>query len=76
MHTSIWLKFGTHIGGLKANTSITFGVDLTNNEGAISNFTHEAKLNLCDAYRANCFEEHAENRYLTRLNITRVPFGG
>ena len=31
MHTSIWLKFGTPIGGLKANTGIKFGVNLINN---------------------------------------------
>jgi len=35
MHASIWLKFGTRIGGLKANTSINFGVSLINTEEVI-----------------------------------------
>ena len=69
MRTLIWLKFGTLIGGLKANTSIDFRVNLINIEGVISNFTHKSKLNL------NCFEEQAENRYVARLNIGGVPFG-
>ena len=37
MRASIWLKFGTHIRGPKANTSITFGVNLINIQGFISN---------------------------------------
>jgi len=68
-------KFGTCIGGLKANTSIKFGVNLINNEGVISDFTHKAKLNFCHAYRVNCFEEQAENWYVARLNVRGVRFG-
>ena len=70
------LKFGTHFGGLKTNTSVNFGVSSINIQGVISNFTHKAKLNFCQAYRVNHFEEQAENRYAARLNIRGVPFGG
>ena len=76
MRTSIWLKFGTHIEGLKANTSIDFGVNLINTEGVISDFTHKLKSNFCQAYRVNRFEEQAENRYVARLSIRGVHFGG
>ena len=38
MCNSIWLKFGTNIGGLKANTSIKFGVNLINIQEVITNF--------------------------------------
>ena len=62
---SCW-NFGTRIGGLKANTSIDFWVNLINTriniEGVISNFTHNSKSNFCQAYRVNRFEEQAENR--------------
>jgi len=75
MHASIWLKFGTPIG-LKVNTSIDIGVNLINIEGVISDFTHKSKSNFCQAYRVNLFEEYAENRYVARLNIRGVPFGG
>ena len=70
MHTSIWLKFGTHIGGLQENTSIKFGANLINNEGVI----RIKQSNFCHAYRVNSFEEQAENRYVARLNIRGVPF--
>jgi len=72
----ILLKFGTRIGGLKANTSINFWINLINNEGVISDFTHKSKLKFCQAYRVNRFEEQAENQYVARLNIRGVPFGG
>ena len=75
MHASIWLKFGTRIGGLKVNTSINFGVNLINIEGVISDFMHKLKSNFCQAYRVNCFEEKAENQYIVGLNIRGVPFG-
>jgi len=68
--------FGTRIGGLKANTSIDFGVNLINIEGVISDFTHKSKSNFCQAYRVNHFEEQAENWYVARLNIRGVLFGG
>ena len=76
MRASIWLKFGTHIGYLKANTSVKFGVNLMNIQGVISNFTHKTKLNFCYAYRVNHFEKKAENRYVARLSIREVPFSG
>ena len=76
MRASILLKFGTHIGGLKANTSINFWVNLINIEGVLNDFTHKSKSNFCQAYRVNRFEEQAENRYVARLNIRGVPFGG
>ena len=76
MRASIWLKFSTRIGGLKANTSMDFVVNQINIEGVISNFMHKSKSNFYQAYRVNCFEEQAENWYVARLNIRRVPFGG
>jgi len=76
VRASILLKFGTHIGGLKANTSINFWVNLINIEGVLNDFTHKSKSNFCQAYRVNRFEEQAENRYVARLNIRGVPFGG
>ena len=72
----ISLKFGTPIGGLKTNTRINFGVNLINIQRVISNFMHKAKLNFCHGYRVNRFEEQPENRYVARLNIRGVPFGG
>ena len=72
MQASIWLKFGTHIGGLKANASIKFGINVINIRGATSDFTHKTKLNFCQAYRVNCFKELAENRNVARLNIRGV----
>ena len=53
MHVSIWLTFGTRIGGLKANTIIKFGVNLINNEGVTSDFTHKTKLTFCHTCRVN-----------------------
>jgi len=76
MCASIWLKFNTHIGSLKANTSINFGVNLFNILGVISDFTHRTKLNFYQAYRLNRFKEQAENWYVARLNIRGVPFDG
>ena len=75
MCASIWLKFSTRIEGLNANNSIKFGINLINIRGVTSDFTHLTKSNFCQAYRLNCFEEQAENRYVARLNITGVPFG-
>ena len=46
MCVAISLKFVTCIGGLKANTSIKFVVNLINIQGVISDFTHEAKVEL------------------------------
>ena len=69
MRAPIWLKFGTCIGDLKANTRIEFGV-------VMSDFMHKAESNFCHAYMVNRYEEKAENRYVARLNIRRVPFGG
>ena len=76
MRASIWLKFVTCIGGLKANTSIKFGIYSINIRGVTSIFTHKSKSNFCQAYRVNRFEEQAENQYVARLNIRGVPFGG
>jgi len=76
MRALIWLKLGTHIGGLKANNSIDFGVNLIKIEEIISNFTNKSKSNFCQAYKVNYFKEQAENRYVARLNIRGVPFGG
>ena len=76
MRSSIWVKFGTRIGGLKVNTSIKFGINLINIQGIISDFMHKVKSNFCQAYRINHFKEQAENRYVARLNIRGVPFGG
>jgi len=76
VRASILLKFDTSIGSLKANTSIDFWVNLINVEGVISDFMHKSKLNFCQAYRVNRFEEQAENQYVARLNIRGVPFGG
>jgi len=79
MCTSIWLKYGTQIRGLKANISTNLGVNLINIQGAISDFMHKVKLKFCQAYILNCFKEQAENWYvqaIARLNIRGVPFGG
>ena len=51
LRASILLKFGTRIGGLKANTSIDFWVNLINIEEVISDFTHKSNSNFCQAYR-------------------------
>ena len=75
MHASIWLKFGTRIGGLNTNNSIKFGINLINIQGVTSDFTHLTKSIFCQAYRLKRFEEQAENRYVARLNIRGVPFG-
>ena len=76
MRASIWLKFGTCIGGLKANITINFGVNLLKIQGVISDFMHKAKLKFCQAYRLNRFKEQTENWYRARLNIRAVHFGG
>jgi len=57
MRASIWLKFGKCIGGLK-NTSIKYGVNLINIKEVKSDFMHKSKLNFCQAYSVNRFEEH------------------
>jgi len=44
LRASIWLEFGAHIGSLKANISVKFGVDLINIHGAVSDFTSEKCL--------------------------------
>jgi len=75
MCASIWLNFGTRIGGLKTNTSIKLGINLINIWGVTSDFTHKTKFNFCQAYRVTCLEEQAENRYVVRLNIRGVLFG-
>ena len=72
MHASIWLKFGTLIGGLKANTSIKFEAILINIQGVIS-VLHSS---FYQAYRVNRFEEQAENWFIAKLNIRGVPFSG
>ena len=59
MHAPIWLKFGIPIGGLKENTSISFGVNLITIERVISGFTHNAKANFCLSYRVNRFKEQS-----------------
>ena len=74
MRASIWLKFGTPIGGLNANINIKFGINLINIRGVTSNFTHFTKSNFCQAYRLNHFEEQAENWCVVRLNIRGVSF--
>ena len=75
MPAPIWLKFGTRIRGLKASSSINFGVNLIKIEGFISNFTYNSNSNFCH-FRVNCFKEQAENQYVARLNIRGMPFGG
>ena len=72
----IWLKFGPHIGGLKANTRINSGVTLVKIQGVVSDFTYKSKSTFCLAYMVNCFKEQAENQYVARLKIRGVPFGG
>ena len=53
----IELKFGTLIGGLKANTRIKFGMNSINSQGIMSNFKQKTKSNFWQTYRINCFEE-------------------
>ena len=76
MRASIWLKFCIGVGSLKANTSIEFGINAINIRGVTSDFRHKTKSNFCQAYRINHYEKQAENRYVARLNIRIVPFGG
>ena len=76
MWASIRLKFGAHIGGLKENTIIIFGINMINIQGVISNFMHKTKSNFFHAYRVKCIEEQAENWYVASLNIRGVHFGG
>jgi len=76
MRASIWLKFSTRVGGLKANTLIKFWIILINIWGVTSNFMYKTKSKFCQAYRVNRFEEHTKNWYVARLNIRGVPFGG
>ena len=45
MRTLILLKFGTCIGGIKANNCIDFGVNVLNILGVISDFTHKTNSN-------------------------------
>ena len=66
-------QFGKRIDGLKVTS---FGVNMINIQGIISHFMLKAKSNFCHAYRVNRSEEQAENRYVARLNIREVPFGG
>jgi len=76
MHAVIPLKFGTCIGGLKANTRINLGANIIKIQGIISDFTHKAKLNFCHSYRVNFLKKQAEKWYVASLNIRGVPFGG
>ena len=50
--------------------------DLFNSQGVTSDFSHKTKANFCHAYKVNRLKEHAENRYVARLSITAVLFGG
>ena len=47
MHASIWLKFGTRNGDLKANSWIKFKINSINIGEVESNFMHKTKLNFC-----------------------------
>ena len=76
MRASIWLTFAAHIEGLKANTSVKFGVNLMHIQEIISNVMHKTKSHFCHAYRVNHFKKQAEYWYVARLNIRGVPFGG
>ena len=76
MRASIWLKFRTYIGDLKANISIKSGINLKNIQEDISDFMYKTKLKFFHVYRVSCFEEQVENQYVARLNIRGVPFGG
>ena len=76
MHALILLKFSTHIGDLKANARVNSWVNLINIKEVISDFKHKAKSKFYLVYKVNRFEEQAENRYVARLNIIGVPFGG
>ena len=69
MRDSIWLKFGTNIGGLKVNISIKCRVNLINIQGVISNFTYKTKSNFSHAYRVNCFKEQAENQCVAQRSV-------
>ena len=60
MCTSIWLKFGTHIGGLnslKASTSIKFGGKSDQHSRSLSDFTDQTSVTPTGQNR---FEEQAE----------------
>ena len=72
MRAPIWSMYW----GLKANTTTNFEVNLINIQVVVSDFMHKAKTNFFPTYRVTRFEEQAENRYVARLNIRKVPFCG
>ena len=73
LHTSIKLKFGTHVGLSKANICTNVG---QKNLVVISNNCRKQWSICWPAYKVNCWLEWAENRYVAGLMIRGVPFGG
>ena len=55
--TLITLKFGTQKGSPKANPSITFGANLMNGSGFITDYSCKTRSICCHAYRVNRFME-------------------
>ena len=57
MRTPIALKFGTQKGSPTANPSITFGANLMNGSGFMTNYSRKTRSICCHAYRVNRFME-------------------
>ena len=76
VHAPIWLKFGTLIGGSKANLSSNFRVKTVKISRVMNDFTRNTKSNFCYAYRLNLVEEQVGNRNVARFSIKEVPFDG
>ena len=74
--TPIALKFGTQKGSPNANPSITFGANLMNGSGVMTDYSRKTRSICCHAYRVNRFIERVENCYVDGVTIVGVPFGG
>ena len=70
MCASIWLKFGTRIGGLKANTSIDFGVNMINIKGAL----YSCSMAYVFAHNSRTGGSNLENFVLLKSVINSAHF--
>ena len=68
----IALKFGTQKWDIKAHLGSTFGWNVINSQGVISNYSQKITPICCHAYRVN----RLENRCVNRLTIEPQTFCG
>ena len=61
-------------GGIKAYRSTKFGQNTINNQRVISDYSRKITPICCHAYRVNCSQEEAENRWVNRLTIEPQTF--